>query len=752
MPRVHRRYAFAAIVGLLLALTTIPGHSQIATAATKPLFLYVNNNNEDPGLKPNSVSGYSVNADGSLTEIDGSPWSTGGTGDEGGTPRIAVDQARGRVYVANGFEGTIAGFAADPATGALTALPGSPYETGLAGGADTFQTLAVGPDGSWLVYVQSDIAGQTGVVVMPIKEDGSLGTQVESTFDKAGFAADVSPDGRLLALAQPYPLDANGIDVYAIDAIGHLTLASTLSNTLTVPYKPSTCADGPDECTKTMPSDLQFTRDGSQLVAALPGLDRTQGYVASYAVNDATLTLEHSFAVKDVFSVALSHDDSEIFGVETPCDLSKCDPTVVRVLSLDSDGALLEVAGSPYAAPIDDTFTSLSPDIDGNLIYSVGHGGTIFGYAAAAEGTLSALSSTTDDTDHTSVDTIPAVALYDPAAVTSAQLPVAQPTAAEGAMQTFSASVAAATGDATGDVEFRQGTRSLGSAPVSSEGDASLATVGLAPGSEPVEAWYSGDDVHSPHLVRATQNVAGPSVGAFASVARTDLAVFRPSNGDWYVDGLPGSTHWGTIGDVPVAADFVGNAKADLAVFRPSNGTWYVRGLPSVHWGTAGDIPVAADFTGDGKADLALFRPSNGTWYVRGLPSVRWGTVGDVPLAADFTGDGKADFAVFRPSNGTWYVRGKPAVQWGTAGDIPSAADFNGDAKADLAVFRPSTGTWYVQGRPSVPWGTAGDIPAAADFTGDGAADLAVFRPSTGAWYVQHTPTIHWGTIGDVPS
>ena len=258
----------------------------------------------------------------------------------------------------------------------------------------------------------------------------------------------------------------------------------------------------------------------------------------------------------------------------------------------------------------------------------------------------------------------------------------------------------------------------------------------------------------------------------FDGDGKTDLSIFRDSDGGWYLrrsTAGDGGIALGQNGDIPVPGDYDNDGKTDAAIYRPgASGLFYMfRSSNSTvlitQWGVTGDVPVVGDYNGDGNSDFAVFRPSNSGWYITltggGTLGTTFGQSGDLPVVGDFDGDSKTDYSVYR--NGGWYILQSSApvnpvvVSWGLAGDITVPADYDGDAKDDIAVYRPSNGYWYILnssgGMTFTPFGISTDVPVPGDYDGDGKDDVAVYR--SGIWYENRSTAglaiAYWGNSTD---
>lgn len=148
-------------------------------------------------------------------------------------------------------------------------------------------------------------------------------------------------------------------------------------------------------------------------------------------------------------------------------------------------------------------------------------------------------------------------------------------------------------------------------------------------------------------IVRTMPITGGLAIaGDFDGDRKGDFATY--SDGFWRIlrseTGYTGAPwiNWGTNGDKIVHGDYDGDGVDDLAVYRPSNGTWYISqstgGNRILTFGISTDIPVPADYDGDGRTDIAVYR--DGVWYIDGSTSgvviTRFGLAGDNPLQAAY--------------------------------------------------------------------------------------------------------------------
>ncbi|MBZ5520983.1 MAG: beta-propeller fold lactonase family protein, partial [Acidobacteriia bacterium] len=191
----------AAVLLLALALALPLG------AQAQGNYLYVNNQTAQ-----NSVNAYSVSATGALSELPGSPFSTGGPGANVvcyGLNRITVSGANNLLFVANTGNQSISAFQINPATGTLTLTAGSPFASGLT--LDTCQgmSIATTPDG---LFLMASSNGQ--INTFSIAANGALALISATPNCCAPMASMViSPNGKFLAAS-----NETNVSVFTINA------------------------------------------------------------------------------------------------------------------------------------------------------------------------------------------------------------------------------------------------------------------------------------------------------------------------------------------------------------------------------------------------------------------------------------------------------------------------------------------------------------------------------------------------------
>ena len=278
---------------------------------------------------------------------------------------------------------------------------------------------------------------------------------------------------------------------------------------------------------------------------------------------------------------------------------------------------------------------------------------------------------------------------------------------------------------------------------------------------------------------------------------RTDLVVFRPSNGTWYVlprgpsyapfrHSYARAFQFGLPGDIPIVGDLDSRSQGgyfeDLIVWRPSisrllvndSGNGFASGqvdrqIPTGNSST--DTILLGDLDGNGYNEVVTVT-AGGHWNYQD-PSTNqpqtfgYGRVGDKYMLVDWDGDGRDEATVYRESSQKWFIRNKPSKVFGSNNSVvPVPADYTGDGLPELAFWDKVTGNWHIYNRQTgqseiIQFGLPGDVPVVGHFDLDNVLDIAVYRsapphqPLSPLWYIKYrgtgqTDVIQWGLPGDV--
>jgi len=348
---------------MTVELRSAPGSFITISIVRDNGYVYINNN----VAGPNTVSAFSVDANGALTPIAGSPFATGGSGVGGGffaANRMAIGAVKKFVFVANEQTNNISVFSIDPATGALTLVPGSPFPTGGASGSGI--SLGVTPDNQFLFASSS---GSNNITVFSIATNGTLTSISGSPFAVGGVpdGIKVSPDGRFLAVA-----------LFSPDAVGIFTIASNGALTA-VPGSPFPAAAlgavaGVDiNCASSLLFGGEANLTGTHIDVFSIGSNGALTPIPGSPFNNQGIGINSNVVV-------LSPSDRHLF-------VSNQVSNTITVFNVASDGTLSLVPGSPFADP-GGSPTVMATNEAGTLLYVYTSGGAVSVFRIAADGKL----------------------------------------------------------------------------------------------------------------------------------------------------------------------------------------------------------------------------------------------------------------------------------------------------------------------------------------------------------------------------
>ncbi len=258
-----------------------------------------------------------------------------------------------------------------------------------------------------------------------------------------------------------------------------------------------------------------------------------------------------------------------------------------------------------------------------------------------------------------------------------------------------------------------------------------------------------------------------PQTGFYHKVNQSTITEFDPTFGVWHhcLSGVTNLIHWGLAGDLPAAADYDGNSITDYAVFRPSEGKFYIAfnsvggvltGATSViNFGLKYDTPYPIDIDNDGVDNIAIFRRDTASGELQFLyrdnlgvtSKISFGLLNDVPVPRVKDSLQRNIIAIFRPSSGEWFLRSftgaTSSFLFGLPGDIPLSLPYLSGLDFTPVLYRPREASWYTKNGSTVSrisFGTLGSkvsaqgilstyLPEApGDVDGDFLSDLSVVR------------------------
>jgi 6-phosphogluconolactonase len=272
------------------------------------------------------------------------------------TVRVLCAYVGSFLYAANLGAHSISAYSIDSTTGALTAVPGSPY-----GGALKASYVAAEPRGKFL-YALDNGSGSLGIAAPGIDvysidaASGALTVVAGSPFptDAGAFAIAIHPTSRLAYTAN---INSMSVSAYALDYV---------SGAVAAPVAGSPFAGG------SSPWSVTIDSGGTFAYAA-----NNAGDVSAYAINATTGVL--TSVAGSPFKAGSGASSVSIDARGKFAYVANNASNDVSAFTVDANtGALAALAGSPYPAGLNPTASAIDPG--GTFLYVAnGNGGSVPG-------------------------------------------------------------------------------------------------------------------------------------------------------------------------------------------------------------------------------------------------------------------------------------------------------------------------------------------------------------------------------------
>lgn len=259
------------------------------------------------------------------------------------------------LYVANGSNTFLAGFGVS-SSGALSVLPSSPYNNGVAG-----QSLAVTPANTF-VYVGTT----NGIYGYTLNSNGSIsilnsGNSLAQDVVATAMQVD-STGGYLLAAGVSVTTQTQAIGIYSINSSTGILTAVTGSPLALYTGSTSTA-------TLVTPTGMLITPNNSYVYVSLGSLGvqvLTLGSGGALSTGTAATILAPTSTSTSPSDAGLASDPNSLFLFVAEIN------TGLRVLSIGTSGTLKEISGSPYSVGTGPTGVIL--DTTGSYVYVANKG------------------------------------------------------------------------------------------------------------------------------------------------------------------------------------------------------------------------------------------------------------------------------------------------------------------------------------------------------------------------------------------